>query len=76
MFMQSALRSFIIGKVEGQLSVSCESLDQIGFQAQVDKIWNDACTMKEGATELAKWSSKVVVSRLDGVPTKPVPIKK
>lgn len=75
MFMQSALRSFIIEEVEGRLSVSCESLDQIGFQGQVDKIWNDACAMKEGATKLAKWSNKVVVSRQDGVPKKPVPIK-
>jgi hypothetical protein len=75
MFMKSALRSFIVEKVERQLSVSCASLNQIGFQAQVEKVWNDACAIKEGATKLATWSYEVVVSRQDGVATELVLIK-
>ncbi|KAH6627434.1 hypothetical protein F5144DRAFT_548888 [Chaetomium tenue] len=66
MFMKSALRSFIAEKVEGKLRIDIASLHQAGFEAQVKKVWRNACAFEKGAEDLREWSCPVVTNRQDG----------
>lgn len=74
MFMKSALRSFIVEKVKRELNIEIESLHQTLFEAQVEKVWINACNLKQGAKDLCGWSCDVLTKREDGVQMQPVVI--